>query len=472
MKGFRKLGRAFKRNESGAAAIIAGPALISMLGITAVSVDTMNAFTAKEQLLTTAQAAASAAASAMPNKSMAVDAALAYAESNLKGAPSGTVVTSDDIQFGYWDKQSQTFTPKSFGEAANAIRVTASRTSSKGNAVPTIFGQVIGIGTLGDLSVTATATRFDGLPCINALAETGTGLQIGANAKIEMSNCPVHVQSTSTEALQTRTEAQITAEEVCLNGNYVRRDNSVIQPAPGVGCASVTPDPFVELPPPPSSGDECLFTNKPPINGEALDLIQNAVYCGGINVTGGSNVTLPPGVYTMRGGKLTVDAGSTLKGEGVTIYLTDNAVLDFKSGANIQLTAPSEGSHAGILFFQDRNYGGQHVIDSGVNAALDGAIYLPKGTLSVSSSSVLTAAPSCLMIVANRINIDAAVGTESSSSVTAQDSSLCPLPPHTPRSRVVMRGLLPSHPRLRRTYCCTRLKGHFYWSALSALCFT
>jgi len=438
MKGFRRLGRAFKKNESGAAAIIAGPALISMLGITAISVDTMNAFTAKEQLLTTAQAAASAAASAMPNKSRAVDAALAYAEANLKGAPTGTVVTSRDVQFGYWDKQSQTFNPRSFGEEANAIRVTASRTTSKGNAVPTIFGRVIGIDTLGDLSVTATATRFDALPCINALAETGTGLQIGANAKIEMSNCPVHVQSTSSEALKTDTSAQITAEEVCLNGDYVRRNNSVIEPAPGIGCTGVTPDPFVKLPPPPTSADRFLFINKPPINGEVLDLIQNAVYCGGLNITGGSTVTLPPGVYTIRGGKLTVDAGSTLRGKGVTIYLTDNAVLDFKNGSNIALTAPLEGSHAGILFFQDRNYGGQHTIDSGVNASLDGAIYLPEGTLNISSSSVLTAVPSCLMIVANRVNIDAAGGTESSSSVTARDSSWCSLPPHTPRSRVVM----------------------------------
>src|SRR3712207_1086802 len=107
MKGFRKLGRAFKRNDNGSAAIMVGPALFALLGMTAVSVDTMNAFTAKEQLLTTAQAAASAAASVMPDRNRAAEAALSYAEANLKGAPAGTVVTHDDIQFGNWDKRTQ-----------------------------------------------------------------------------------------------------------------------------------------------------------------------------------------------------------------------------------------------------------------------------------------------------------------------------------------------------------------------------
>ncbi|MBJ6123775.1 TadG family pilus assembly protein [Microvirga splendida] len=439
MRGFRRLGRAFKKNESGAAAILVGPALISLLGITAVSVDTMSAFTAKEQLLTTAQAAAAAAASAMPDKDRAIQAALTYAEENLKGAPSGTVVTSEDIQFGHWDKQTQTFTPGTYWQTANAIRVTASRTTSKGNAVPTIFGRVIGVDTLGDLAVTATATKFDALPCINALAETGVGLQIGADAKIEMGECPVHVQSASSNGLTTDSDSQITAAEVCLNGGYVQKSNSAINPMPGAGCKTVLPDPFADLPPPPTSGDECLFTNKPPINGEVLDLIQNAVYCGGLHIGAGSVVTLPPGVYTMRGGKLTVEDGATLKGDGVTIYLTGtDAVLDFKNGANIDLKAPSESSHAGILFFQDRNYGGLHRIGSHVNASLNGAVYLPEGTLNISGNSSLSAAPSCLMIVASRINIDADPSLVSNSSVTGPDASLCPLPPHTVRSRIVM----------------------------------
>jgi len=438
MKSLRKLGRAFKKNENGTAAIIVVPALISLVGVTAISVDSMHAFTAKEHLLTTAQAAASAAASAMPDQNRAVEAALAYAEANLKGAPEGTVVTPQDIQFGLWDQQSKTFTPRGYGETANAVRVTASRTAAKGNAVPTIFGRVIGVDTLGDMAMSSTVVRYDGHACLHALAEDGTGLQVGAKAKVDMENCPVHVHSSSSEALKTDSSAEIKAKEVCINGSYVRGDSSTIEPDPGLGCTSVRPDPFATLPPPPTSGDGCLFTNKHPIIGEVLGLIQNAVYCGGLYISGGSTVVLPPGVYTMRGGKLTVEGGSTLKGDGVTIYLTDNAVIDFKGGAKIDLTAPTGGSHAGILFFQDRNFGGQHTISANVNASLNGAIYMPKGTLSIGGSSVLNADPSCLLIVANRINIDAASGSESTSSVTAPDSSLCPLPSYTQRSRVVM----------------------------------
>jgi Flp pilus assembly protein TadG len=439
MMGFRRLGRAFKKNENGSAALIVGPAMIGLLGLTAVSVDTMNAFTAKEQLLTTAQAAASAAVSVMPDRSKAVEAALTYAEANIKGAPPGTVVTPGDIQFGHWDKNAQTFTPVGEGGMANAIRVTASRTAAKGNALPTIFGRVLGVDSFGDLSMNATATRFDGLPCINALADSGEGLKLGSKAKIEMSECQVHVQSASDDALSTASNSKITAEAVCLNGNYVKRSTDEISPEPGVGCTTVADDPFANLPPPPTSSDACLFTNKPPINGELLGLIQNAVYCGGLHITGGSTVVLPPGVYTIRNGKLTVDAGSTLMGDGVTIYLTgSNTVLDFKDGANINLTAPSQGSHAGILFFQDRNYGGQHNMNSNVNANLDGALYFPAGTLNINGSSTINAATSCLMIVADRINIDTAVTGESSSSVSAPSSSMCPQSEYLRRSRVVM----------------------------------
>ncbi|MEE1656956.1 TadG family pilus assembly protein [Microvirga sp. CF3062] len=439
MKGFRRLGRAFKRNENGSAALIVGPAMVALLGVTSVSVDTMNAFTAKEQLLTTAQAAASAAASVMPDRNKAAEAALTYAEANLKGAPPGTVVTYEDIQFGNWDKATHTFTPAGAGDAANAIRVTASRTSAKGNAVPTIFGRVLGIDSLGDMSMSATASRFDGLPCINALADSGKGLTLSSKAKIEMGDCPVHVQSTSSDALTLDSTAKITAEEVCLNGGYVRRSSNEVTPEPGMGCTTVAQDPFVNLPPPPTSSDSCLFTNKPPINGELLGLIQNAVYCGGLHITGNSTVVLPPGVYTIRGGKLKVDAGSTLMGEGVTIYLTGNdTVLDFSDSANINLSAPTEGPHAGILFFQDRNYGGQHNLSSNVNATLDGALYFPAGTLNVNGNSTVSAASSCLMIVADSINIDTKVTGDSASTVTAPNSSLCPPSPYVKRSVVVM----------------------------------
>ncbi|WP_201840842.1 hypothetical protein [Microvirga zambiensis] len=123
----------------------------------------------------------------------------------------------------------------------------------------------------------------------------------------------------------------------------------------------------------------------------------------------------------------------------MTIYLTGSGtVLDFKAGANIELTAPTWGSHAGILFFQDRNFGGQHNFAAGVNATLDGALYFPKGTLNISGNTNVSATSNCLMIVADRINIDTTATSDSSSTLTAPNTSLCPLSPTTQRSRVVM----------------------------------
>jgi hypothetical protein len=131
---------------------------------------------------------------------------------------------------------------------------------------------------------------------------------------------------------------------------------------------------------------------------------QPGIYCGGLTVnnTNGVTYTMNPGVYVMGGGGFVMNSGSRVTGTGVTIYLTNGAtstcgstafgVMTLSASQSITLTAPTTGTHAGILFFQDRAQGTTsdvHQINGGAVANLNVALYFRNSqfTMSMAGSS-------------------------------------------------------------------------------------
>ena len=114
---------------------------------------------------------------------------------------------------------------------------------------------------------------------------------------------------------------------------------------------------------------------------------------GEIKVSGGS-VTFQPGMYCIGDKGLDVSGGASLAGSGVTFYLADGG-FKFSGGTNCDLTPPSSGDYAGILFFQARNNSSRH--DILLRAAADfsgmnGVIYLPAAELKASGGTTIRAA--------------------------------------------------------------------------------
>ncbi|MBM6583673.1 hypothetical protein ILT44_26075 [Microvirga sp. BT689] len=447
MMGFNELIRTFNRDERGATAILVAPMMIVIGGMAALVLDTAQAYTLKEELLTTAEAAAAAAVSTLPDRSTARNMALTYAKMNVKGAKPEDVVTASDVQIGYWDKSAKKFTPKSDTEPVNAVRITASRLQSKNNALPSFFGDVLGMH-LFDVSVTVVAMRYDGQPCINALAPDGIGVKVNSKAAISTSNCPIHIHSGANDALRVDANASVTAEEICVKGGYSHGSTATANPSPETSCPSPAQDPFANIAPP-SYGAHCDHTNFDVTDKTVT--VYPGVYCGGLKVRGKSYVTFSPGEYIVKDGPfvIDIDKGATkhgasdpanVKGNGVFFYLTGSgAVLDFRNNAFINFTAMTDGPRAGVVFFQDRAYGGTHEFNSNVDAIINGAVYFPRALLDLNSNSTIDTASSCLMIVTYRINLDSNVTIDSSSNVqSATDSSLCPAPSNTRRSRIVM----------------------------------
>ncbi len=118
----------------------------------------------------------------------------------------------------------------------------------------------------------------------------------------------------------------------------------------------------------------CTFKSRK-ISAQTIS-IDPGVYCNGLTIEKGSNVTFKPGTYFIDNGRFKLNK-STATGEGVTIILADNNSLIEWKDSTIRLAAPKTGSLAGIVITGIR-YPANHVMeDSTVD--LHGVVYLPKG---------------------------------------------------------------------------------------------
>lgn len=97
----------------------------------------------------------------------------------------------------------------------------------------------------------------------------------------------------------------------------------------------------------------CNYNN---YSAVAAATLNPGVYCGGLTINTSANVTLNPGMYTILG-SLNIN-GPTLKGTGVTFYLTQNGTYPYGASTiqnvNSTLSAPTTGTYQGILYFSDR----------------------------------------------------------------------------------------------------------------------
>jgi hypothetical protein len=120
-----------------------------------------------------------------------------------------------------------------------------------------------------------------------------------------------------------------------------------------------------------------------------------------------------PGVYVVDGGDLSIVSTAAVSGTGVMFFLTGGATLNIAGTASVQLSAPTSGTYAGILFFVDRDdLYATHIINGDSTSFFEGAIYAPSAHVEFAGSG--TASGGCTQIVAATIEFtgDANIGTD------------------------------------------------------------
>lgn len=160
------------------------------------------------------------------------------------------------------------------------------------------------------------------------------------------------------------------------------------------------------------------------ISGSAPVTLSPGVYAGGISISNNANITFNPGTYILAGGGLSIGGNATLSGTGVTFYNTTGPggyqPISFSGNVTANLSAPTSGPFAGILFFQDRSiaYSGSNgstIVGNG-NSTFDGVLYFPTTSLSYVGNSSLKG---YTFLIAYRVsmsgNVTASLGSDYSS---------------------------------------------------------
>ncbi|HYE45441.1 MAG TPA: pilus assembly protein TadG-related protein [Caulobacter sp.] len=220
-------------------------------------------------------------------------------------------------------------------------------------------------------AVAAFAVASD--TCILALDRSASrAVNFAGNTTANFAGCVVMANSLASDAVHSQGSASVTAPcMVAVGGADL---TSGVRLACGAPTVSAPPaaDPF-RLVPEPANTAPCT-------NGSAKNLTPGR-YCNGM--TWKNDVTLAPGVYVLSGGELKINANANVSGSGVTIFLTDNANVSINGNATLNLSAPTSGTYAGILFMGSRsNSNIGNTFNGTADSKLTGALYFPKQDVS------------------------------------------------------------------------------------------
>jgi hypothetical protein len=104
-----------------------------------------------------------------------------------------------------------------------------------------------------------------------------------------------------------------------------------------------------------------------------------------------------------------VNSTATVRGTGVTVFLTNGATLDMEGGADVTLSAPTSGAYSGVLAYVDRSSPyNVHKVNGNSSSTVNGAIYAASGKVQMNGTS--TFGGGCTQIVALQIEFSGNAG--------------------------------------------------------------
>lgn len=317
----------------------------------------------------------------LTNAQNAVQVGCLYAKANgFQSAGNQQVVIDSNV--------GSTVPPTAPGVNSAAFWVTA-RVSQ---TVPQLFSAVMG-NTSGTVAARATAGLNPAKDCIYVLDPSASGAYYQNGNTAVTSACGIYVNSNSATAMSNSGNSTLSASEYDIVGNYSW--HGTLTPTPDTG-APPSPDPMKNLAPPSpcSSSGGCDAANCKA--NSSVDTINSTTtifpgtYCGGIYVKKGT-VTFSAGTYIIVGGGIgTQDTNSIIRGTGVTIYNTYDSKnpytpISFNANSDVELSAPTSGSYAGILAMQDRTCCSSTMptesFQGGPNAEFEGTLYFPRSLI-------------------------------------------------------------------------------------------
>ena len=103
-------------------------------------------------------------------------------------------------------------------------------------------------------------------------------------------------------------------------------------------------------------------------------------YCG-LTINGSVNVTFNPGTYVFEGNVI-VNGGDTISGTGITWYFSSGS-LTMNGSSSADLVAPTTGTYAGILIYQNPSDTSGIILNGQSNSIWQGSVYAPGASLTI-----------------------------------------------------------------------------------------
>ncbi len=224
------------------------------------------------------------------------------------------------------------------------------------------------MGLVGIKSVPVKVSATAGLGssklglCLLALDPISSSTYLESGGSIAYApSCTFWVNSSSTKAVVLSGGSKLTSAKNCFVGG-VAQGFFAIQPPPE-NCG-VHPDPFASMKP------------------------TTAPSCDHVGFTASGAVTLNPGIYVIRNGKLVQSGGGTMTGDGVVFVIEGASEVNLSGGGSYWLRAPKTGPFAGFIFFQrpTANPGKDAHMSGTGYLYYEGVIYFPTQHIIVSGS--------------------------------------------------------------------------------------
>ena len=262
-----------------------------------------------------------------------------------------------------------------------------------------------------NLQARAVATLYwDGnSACVLALSRTAdAAVNVAGSGSLSAYGCDVAANSNSTSAMKA---SVITANCGYSVGGETVTDETKLSCGRVRTYSPATRDPYANVPEPTLSGCEASISNIGTPGGTtnynhpagcSYSVFPNkAIFRGTVN--------LAPGLYYFAdtfetlGGSTQATANINLNGAGVTFFFGSNATISTTSTTQFQLSAPTSGTYAGLVFFGTRSNTGNVHITGIAGSTIQGAVYFPSSKLTLLGIS--STALGCTQLIADTITV-------------------------------------------------------------------
>ena len=392
-----------RRTDSGQVTVVAVLAMPVILGMVGLAIDVGYLRATKRQMQTAADSAAIAGALALNDTTSDYQ----LLATNAAGGDGFTDGTSGIAVAVNWPPAIAAPAGPCTTQPSSCVEVIITQ------SYPLLFAGIMGVGPFTVAARAVAWAGANGISCIYALSpHAPIGVDI-TGVNFNAPKCGTLINSDSPTAALWATGDNINTPYFGMRGGYNDKGSNTGSTVFATGIPPVS-DPLASLPAPPISlpcsgtadpiggigatvipGSNCYSVS---VSG-AINVTFNPGQYSSITISGSTGVTFNPGLYTIVGPGGLNFGGANVSGTGVTFYLGPKAGAVTATGSNSSLTAPTTGTYAGILFFQNPGDTSAATI-GGSNAAIVGALYFPAAQLTFDGSN---AGSAYTILVANTI---------------------------------------------------------------------